>query len=244
LLAIAPGAVIAQGASDLTGTWAFTVSGLEPHPRCGTSIQQGVLEVERRVTEIAYRGRIRAEDSYENCQGAQISTSMVTIRLKNDNLVTLEYDEEGWEMDRLRLVDGVMRGSRGKGVSTLWERVGDEGSGALSAEQLAALEAFLAAVEPDLAATLGQEYTPTLVKSLRRTGLDEGEAAQVAAQTVSRMTSCMLVELRKAVVAQEIPVAEVLEQQDVTVVFDPQSVDMRANTCIQDAAWNAGVRIR
>ena len=58
------------------------------------------------------------------------------------------------------------------------------------------------------------------------------------------MTSCMLVELRNAVDAQEIPVESILEQQDVAVIFNPESMDMRANACVQDAAWNAGVRIR
>ena len=76
------------------------------------------------------------------------------------------------------------------------------------------------------------------------TGLSGEEAAQVADLTIERMNSCMLGELRTAVEAQEIPVEKILEEQNVAVVFNPQSVDMRANACIQDAAWNAGVRIR
>lgn len=233
----------AQEAADLLGTWTFEVDGLEPHPQCGESQQSGTLQVERRVTARAYRGRVRAEDSYENCRGTQATESMVTVRLKEDGRVTIDYDEEGWEMERLRLTEGGMIGSRGKGVSTRWERV-DEMSAAPTAEQIEALDAFLSTVEPDLAASLGTEYRGSLRQNLMKTGLSGEEAGQVADLTIERMTSCMLEELHKAVLAQEIPVEKILEDQNVAIIFDPQSVDVRANACIQDAAWNAGVRIR
>ncbi len=234
----------AQEVTDLLGTWTFEVDGLEPHPQCGESQQSGTLQVERQVTARAYRGRIHAEDSYEKCQGTQATESMVTVRLKEDGRVTIDYDEEGWELERLRLKEGGMIGSRGKGVSTRWERVPDEMSAAPTAEQIEALDAFLATVEPDLAAALGNEYRGNLRQNLMKTGLSGEEAGDVAELTIERMTSCMLEEMHKAVVAQEIPVEQILEDQDVAIIFDPRSVDVRANTCIQDAAWNAGVRIR
>lgn len=234
----------AQDAPDLLGTWTFEVDGLEPHPQCGESRQSGTLEIERQVTARAYRGRIRAEDSYENCRGAQTTESLVTVRVKDDGRVTIEYDEEGLEIERLTFGDGGMKGSRGKGVSTLWERMPEQVSEGPTDEQIAALDEFLATVEPDLTSTLRSEYRENLRKNLARTGLSGEEAGQVADLTIERMTSCMLAELRDAVEAQEIPVEKVLEEQNVAVVFNPQSMDMRANACIQDAAWNAGVRIR
>ena len=242
LVYLAP--VGAQEADDLLGTWTFDVEGLEPHPQCGESVQTGTLQVERKVTARAYRGRIRTEDSYEKCQGTQTSDSMVTVRAKDDGLVTIDYDEEGYEKERLRLKDGAMTGSRSNGVSTRWERLPDQLAEGPTAEQIAALDAFLSQVEPDLTSTLRGEYREDLRKNLVRTGLNGEEAGQVADLTIDRMTSCMLGELRSAVEAQEVPIQSILDDQNVGVIFNPQSMDMRANTCIQDAAWNAGVRIR
>lgn len=234
----------AQDSDDLLGTWTFEVDGLEPHPQCGESLQTGTLEIERQVTARAYRGRVKAEDSYEKCRGTQTTDSTVTIRVKDDGRVTIDYDEDGLEMERLRFKDGAMTGSRGKGVSTRWKRRLDEIIAGPTAEQIAALDTFLERVKPDLAQTLRGEYREKLRANLVRTGLIGEEAGQVADLTIDRMTSCMLEEMRNAVAEQEIPVEAILEQQDVAVIFNPQSMDMRANACIQDAAWNAGVRIR
>jgi hypothetical protein len=236
--------VAAQEADDLLGTWTFKVDGLEPHPQCGESLQTGTLQIERKVTARAYRGRVRAEDSYEKCEGTQTTESMVTVRAKDEGRVTIDYDEDGREMERLRFEDGGMTGSRSNGVSTHWERLPEQAAEGPTAEQIAALDAFLSQIEPDLASTLRSEYREDLRKNLVRTGLNGEEAGQVADLTIDRMTSCMLVELRDAVDAQEIPVKKILDEQNVQVIFNPQSMDMRANACIQDAAWNAGVRIR
>ena len=235
---------LAQERDNLLGTWTFEVDGLEPHPQCGESLQTGTLDVERKVTAQAYRGRIRAEDAYEHCQGSQATESMVTIRLKDDGLVTIEYDEEGMEIERLRLEDGSMTGSRSKGVRTNWQRQQEDVTPGPTTEQIAALDTFLERIRPDLAESLRGEYRGQLRKNLIRTGLTGEEAGQVADLTIDRMTSCMLVEVRNAVDAQEIPVESILEQQEVAVIFNPGSMDMRANACVQDAAWNAGVRIR
>lgn len=230
---------------DLLGTWEFTVDGLEIHARCGQGIQTGQLIIDRKVTVRAYRGKARSEQSFEKCEGTNISESTATIRLKDDNLVTVDYDEEGWSIDRLRYVDGEMTGDDGKGGSTLWVKAAassdDHGP---TAEQLAALDEFLSQVEPELSAEISSEYTSDLQKRLKKTGLDDDEARQVAARTVDRMTACMLEMMRESVLAQEIPVDKILTQKNVEVIFNPQSMDMRAGECVQDASWNAGVRIR
>jgi hypothetical protein len=237
--------VFGQEIPDLLGKWTYTVSGLEVHARCGQGLVSGELVIDRKVTARAYRGSARNEQSFEKCQGTDVRESTATIRLKDDNVVTVDYDKEGWAMDRLRYVDGEMTGDNGEGVTTHWVRAvaGSDDRG-LTAEQLAALDEFLSQVEPDLSAELSSEYTSLLQKRLKTTGLDQDEASQVAAQTVDRMTACMLDMIRKSVLAQEIPVDKILTQQNVEAIFNPQAMDMRTDECVQDASWNAGVRIR
>jgi hypothetical protein len=235
----------AQEIPDLIGKWTYTVSGLELHERCGQGIEAGELVVERKIAARAYRGKMRAERSFEECQGSNVTESSATIRVKDGNLVTVDYDEEGWEMERLRFVDGALTGDARGGISTRWvravEQVADEGP---TPEQLADLETFLQQVEPDLSATLKSEYFEKLRKSLWKSGLSTEDSVQIATLTIDRMTSCMLDMMRDSVMEQEIPIDKILQEQNVAVVFDPRSVDMRANTCVQDAAWNAGVPIR
>jgi len=235
----------AQEVPDLLGKWTYTVSGLEVHERCGQGVETGELVIERKITARAYRGKARTERSSEKCQGGNAMESSATIRVKNGNLVTVDYDEEGWSMDRLRYVDGELTADRGDGVSTPWVRAvegnGDRGP---TAEQLADLDKFLGEIQPDLSEELSGEYTSFLQERLTKTGLDEGESKQVAALTVDRMTACILDVIRESVLAQEIPVDKILAQQNVEVIFDPLSMDMKANQCVQDASWNAGVRIR
>jgi len=236
---------LAQEIPDLLGTWEYSVSGLEIHARCGQGIETGELIIDRKVTARAFRGKARSEQSFEKCEGANVRESAATIRLKNDNLVTVDYDEEGWEMDSLRYVDGEMTGDNGQGLSTHWVRANttndDEGP---TAEQMAALDEFLSQIETELAAELGSEYRSDLQKRLKKTGLEQEEAGQVAEQTIDRMTACMIDMIRKSVLSQEIPVDKILTQQNVEVIFNPQSMDMRTDECVQDASWNAGVRIR
>jgi len=244
LVSLSCGAV-AQEVPDLLGKWTYTVSGLEVHARCGQGVQTGELIVDRKVTARAYRGKARSEQSFEKCEGPNARESTATIRLKDDNVVTVDYDEEGWALDRLRYVDGEMTGDNGEGVTTHWIRAAASSDDlGPTAEQLAALDEFLSQVEPELSAELSSEYTSLLQKRLITTGLDQDEASQVAAQTVDRMTACMLDMIRKSVLAQEIPVDKILTQQDVEVIFNPQAMDVRTDECVQDASWNAGVRIR
>lgn len=243
LLATTP-EIQAQGGPDLLGDWALTVTGEEGDSRCGEIEHTGVLKVERQITARAYRGSLRIERSAEKCRGSEASSSDVTLRVKDD-VVTLSYDEDGWDDDRLLFKGDTMEGSRGGGITTRWRRLDDTASGgAPTSEQLADLDAFLRQVEPDLTAALNEQYLENLQKNLARTGLTEEEAAQVAEQTISRLGDCMLETIRGSVLAQEIPVRQILEQQNVSVVFNPQAMNMQSNQCIEDASWNAGVRIR
>ena len=235
---------LAQESPDLLGSWTFTVKGYEPDPRCGEVVHEGVLDIERKITARAYRGKVRTEQSTEKCRGSQLDSSSATIRVK-DNVVTVEYDEDGWEKDRLLYDGDTMEGSRGKGIVTFWERQADGADDdAPTPEQLADLETFLGQVGPELNAALSEQYLANLEKNLGRTGLTDDEASQVAVQTISRMTDCMIEELRKSVLAQEIPIGKVLEQQNSSIVFNPQAMSPQTEQCVEDASWNAGVRIR
>ena len=230
---------------DLLGVWSYTVSGLEPHPQCGAQTQTGELDIYRKITARAYRGNARSEESTEKCQGINFTESAATIRIKDANRVTVDYDEDGWEMDILKFEDGVMTGEVGGGVRTHWVRLNDEDIEAgPTPQQLADLDVFLEGVETELNTSLSEQYYEKLRKALWSSGLSEEESVQVATRTVERMTTCMLDMMRESVIEQEIPIERILQEQNVNVIFNPQSVDVRTNTCIQDAAWNAGVPIR
>ena len=233
-----------QDAPDLLGEWSYAAKGHEPDARCGAIVHKGVLTIERKITPRAYRGKVRVEESSEKCRGTQTGSSGATIRVK-DNVVSVEYDEDGWPKDRLLYEGDSMEGSRGNGVVTFWERVTEDAAGqGPTTKQLAELETFLEQVEPALNSSLSEQFLANLEKNLVKSGLTEDEAAQVAEQTMARMTSCMLEELRESVVAQEVPIEQVLAQQNVSVVFNPQAIDIKTNECVQDASWNAGVRVR
>ena len=236
--------VLAEEVPDLLGDWTFMVKGYEPDARCGAIVHEGILTIERKITPRAYRGKVRVEESSEKCRGTQAGSSGATVRVK-DNVVSVEYDEDGWPKDRLLYEGDSMEGSRGNGVVTFWERVAEDDAGqGPTTQQLAELETFLEQVEPELNSSLSEQFLGNLEKNLVKSGLTENEAAQVAEQTMARMTSCMLEELRDSVIAQEVSIDQVLAQQNVSVVFNPQAIDMKTNECVQDASWNAGVRIR
>jgi hypothetical protein len=238
-------AMAQQDLPDLLGVWTYTVSGLEPHPQCGAQTQSGQLDVHRKITARAYRGNVRSEESTENCQGIKVTESAATIRIKDASRVTIDYDEDGWEMDILKFAGGTMTGEVGGGVRTHWVRVIDQDlDEGPTSQQLADLDVFLEGVETELNASLNEQYYEELRSALWSSGLSEEESVQVATRTVGRMTTCMLDMMRESVIDQEIPIERILQEQNVNVIFNPQSVDVRTNACIQDAAWNAGVPIR
>ena len=231
---------------DLLGHWDYVVGGQEAHPQCGEAIHVGDLVVERKITARAWRGRARGEQSYEKCPGTRVTESAATIRIKDSNLVTIDYDEDGWSMDRLRLVDGVMTGDNGKGVSTRWERAVDStpDDDSLSEEQLAELEKFLGLVEPRIMESLSVEYAKALQKGLGKTGLEDADAAGVAELTLERMSACMVDMIRKEAITQQVPLGEILKYDSTIRGFNPKGVDFRGLDCVDDAFMNAGVRIR
>ncbi len=236
---------VAQEVPDLLGKWTYTVSGLEPHARCGRGNETGELIVERKVAARAYRGKARVEQSYEKCPGSQFQESTATVRVKG-NLITVDYDEDGWSKERLRLVDGVMTGDDGKGVSTRWERAVDTApdDDSLNEEQLAELEEFLDLVEPRILESLSDEYTKALQKGLGKTGLEDEDAADVADLTLERMSACMVDMIRKEAITQQVPLGEILKYDSTIKGFNPKGVDFRGLDCVDDAFMNAGVRIR
>jgi len=230
---------------DMLGLWSFEVSGVEAHPRCGEAINTGEMDIYRKIAARAYRANVRAEQSYEKCPGSQFQETTATVRVK-DNLITVDYDEDGWSMDRLRLVDGVMTGDNGKGVSTRWERAVDStpDDDSLSEEQLAELEEFLDLVEPRILESLSDEYTKVLQKGLGKTGLEDADAAGVAELTLERMSACMVDMIRKEAITQQVPLGEILKYDSTIRGFNPKGVDFRGLECVDDAFMNAGVRIR
>ena len=178
------------------------------------------------------------------CPGTDASERSATIRVKDGNLVTIDYDEDGWLMVRVRYVDGTMSGDVGNGVSVTWERLEEQSDdGGLTEEQLAELDEFIGALEPELSSALGDEFSEKYRKYLYKSGLSESDASQVADLTVERMTSCMLNMMRESVVVQEVPIEQILTQRGVALIFDPNNVDSRTEECIQDAERNAGIRI-
>lgn len=238
-------AAMAQELPDMTGVWTYTASGMEAHPRCGEAISTGEVDIHRKITARAYRANVRTEQSYEKCPGSLFKETTATVRVK-DNLITIDYDEDGWEKDRLRLVDGEMTGEDGKGVSTHWVRAVVTGADddSLSEEQLAELETFLALLGPRILESLDEEYAKALQKGLGRTGLEEEDAAGVAELTLERMSDCMVDMIRKEAITQQVPLGEILKYDSTIRGFNPKDVEFRGLDCVDDAFMNAGVRIR
>ena len=230
----------------MLGTWTFTVEGMPPHPQCGASIQNGVMDVERKITARAYRAKVRSEATYEKCQGTGVALSSATVRIKDGNLITVDYDEDGWEMDRLRLVDGVMTGNNGKGVSTRWVR--DDGStseSGLTEEQLAALDALMREIRPEVVDTLRESYFEMIWKALERVGdLPRDEAKQVTGIMIERMTDCMVDEFDELARNQLAPAQDMLVQDQAVLMFDPEAEEFIGSECVENAALNAGIRLR
>jgi hypothetical protein len=235
---------LGQEVPDLTGTWQYTVHGLPVHERCGQAQQVGELVIDRKITARAYRGKARSVRSMEKCPGTDASESTATIRVKDGNLVTIDYDEDTWTMDRLRYVDGTMSGDLGDGISTTWQRFEEQGDdGGLTDEQIAEVDEFIGTIEPELNAALVEAFHEKYRKYLHKTGLSKADSSQVADLTVNRMTTCMLTMMRKSVLVQEVPISQLVSQRGVTFIFDPDNVDARTAECIKDAERNAGIRI-
>ena len=111
-------------------------------------------------------------------------------------------------------------------------------------EQLAALDEFLESLAPDLSRELRAEFGQKMLQNLVRTGLSRDESIQVATQTVDRMTDCILDMARNQILERDIPIDDVVQGRNRTVLLQPENVDFREIECIYEAAQNAGVVIR
>jgi hypothetical protein len=104
------------------------------------------------------------------------------------------------------------------------------------------LNQFLDELAPGFNKALRAEYGTKMLQNLRRTGLSREEAIEVATKTVERMTDCVMDLVREEVVAMNIPLEKVRQNQK-SVLMQPQDVDYREIECVYDTALNAGVVI-
>jgi len=234
-----------QEAADMLGKWTFTATGIPDDPRCGALSSGGEMQVERKITARAYRGRVRSYRSSERCKGNFITESAVTVRVR-DNKVSIDYDEEGWVPDSLALNGSVMTGTNENGVITEWikqDTVQDQAPTTSEAD-MSELESVLAEIEPMLTSELRSEFGSRLQKGVERSGLSKEEAGQVVDRTLERMTSCVLDSVRKTMRAQNVPLDGSVANRNAGLVLDPRRMDFKSMECIQDAGQNAGVTIR
>ncbi len=203
------------------------------------------MQVERKITARAYRGRVRSYRSSERCKGNFITESAVTVRVR-DNTVSIDYDEEGWVPDSLVLSGAVMTGTNEKGVVVEWNKQegGPVKAPATAGADMSELETVLAEIEPMLTSELRSEFGWRLQKGVERSGLSEEEAGQVVDRTLERMTSCVLDSVRETMRVQNVPLDGSVANRNAGLVLDPRRMDFKSMECIQDAGQNAGVTIR
>lgn len=235
----------AQEVPDMLGTWTFTVEGIDPHPHCGEGVLNGVMDVQRKVTPRAYRGTVRTENAYENCETAMLGQSTVTVRVRDARTITVDYDAEGWQMNKLSLVDDTMTGKTHDGLTMRWVRDAGGASIRPTEQQLADLDAMLTRIGPQVTETLHDHYYAMISNALTRVGgLEQGESRQVTAVMVEHMASCMMDQLTKSTLAGEIPVGQILQGRTAVLMFDPVAEEFIGDECVENAALNAGIRLR
>ncbi len=237
--------VYANELPDMLGTWTFEVEGIDSHPQCGEGILKGVMDVERKVTPRAYRGTVRTENAFENCEASMLSQSTVTVRVRDADTITVSYDEEGWPPNKLFLKDGVMTGTTQDGLTMRWRR--DDGGADIrpTEQQLADLYAFLEKIEPQVSSSLHDFYYEMISKALARgAGLKTDEAREVTGTMVGHMTDCMMDQVRRSALAGQIPVSQIMQGRNATLMFDPQAEEFIGDECVENAASNAGIRLR
>lgn len=233
------GVANAQDTPDLLGIWTVSVTGYPDDPQCGEKSATGEAHVARKIAARAYRGTIRFREVFSKCKRTFASESVLTVRIRA-NKVTVEYDEEGWHSDSLLLNGDEMSGTDSSGVAIHWIRqtVAETVDAPLGAAEVADLESLLGDVKPRLEVALRKEFGSQLQRGIAKSGLEEEEVGQVVERTLDRMTSCVLDSVRDMVRVQGIPL------EDTVVVLDPRRMDFQNMKCVQDAAQNAGVRIR
>lgn len=231
----------AQEQPDLLGKWKFAVE--EPDdPRCGPSTMVGEMDVRKKITARAYRGATTVRSITERCGQTSESDSGFTLRVK-DNKVSIEYDEESWTSDSLVFDGERLSGfdSAGTPMEFVRQVVAVREP---EPEELAALEAFLQELKPELSREIRAEFGQDMLQNLRRTGLTRDESVQVATQTVERMADCVLDMARTEILEKNLPIDDVINGRNSTVLLQPENLDYREMQCVYEAAQNAGVVIR
>jgi len=236
-----PGVGFAQEAADLLGHWTFEIPEA-PDSRCGASKTLGEMYVSKKITARAYRGISTVRSVTERCGQVSESDSGFTLRVR-DGQVSIEYDDESWTSDSLVFSGNTMSGYDSAGTPMEYVRQSGQLQERTTAD-LAALDEFLEGLVPDLNRELRAEFGQKMLENLRRTGLSRDESTQVAAQTVARMTDCVIDLARAEILQKDLPIDDVISGRNTTVLLQPENIDYRQIECIYEAAQNAGIVIR
>ena len=232
----------AQPQDALLGNWTFEVPSGEEDPRCGPKKTLGEMHVAKKITGIAYRGSTTTQHVTERCGVIGHDESGFTLRAR-DGQVTIEYDNELWASDALVLDGDTLSGFDSAGNAMEFVRVAGE-TGELSDADSAKLDEFLQGLAPEFSSAIRAEFGQKMLQNLRRTGLSRDESIQVATQTVERMTDCVLTMAREQIVAQSLPIDDIIAAENSSILLQPENLDYREIECIYEAAQNAGVVIR
>ena len=175
------GTAVGQEPTDMLGKWTYTATGFPDDPRCGATSAGGEMQVNRKITARAYRGSIRSYQTTEKCKGTEVTESALTVRVR-DNKVSIDYDEEGWTVDSLILDGTAMSGKDKNGIITEWTKqaVVEEQVVVASAAGMRELETYLGNAETEVVERLREYYSQTLEKGLKKTGLNEEQAGEIA----------------------------------------------------------------
>jgi hypothetical protein len=231
----------AQNAPDLVGLWSLEKEE-SADSRCGASTHVARLDVTKKITGRAYRGRASELRSTADCGVKSLGETSFTLRIR-DRAVSIEYDDEAWPPQTFLLDGNVLVGSDEGGAPV--EFVRTEAKTAPAAEiDFGRLDEMLGEMRPELYEQLGNEYGTRMLRNLRRTGLDSKQARQVAEETIWRMADCVIAMVREDLVAMSLPLDELLNDRRATMLLNPKQLDYRKYECIHDTAMNAGVIIK
>jgi hypothetical protein len=242
VLLVASSAAFAQQPDDLLGRWTFEVEAAAEDPRCGAKKTVGEMKVTKKVTARAYRGVTTTQGVSEQCGVIDRNQSGFTLRVR-DEKVTIEYDNELWTSDSLVLDGDTLSGFDSAGNAMGFVRMVEQPT-EVTAADVARLDEFLQGLAPEFSAGLRAEFGQKMLQNLRRTGLSRDESVQVATQTIERMTDCILAMAREEIMAQSLPIDDIIADKNATILLQPENLDYREIECIYEAAQNAGVVIR
>jgi hypothetical protein len=234
-------AALAQEQPDLLGKWTFEVEEADDR-RCGASKTVGEMHVTKKITARAYRGATTVRSITERCGQTSESDSGFTLRVR-DNRVSIEYDDESWTSDSLEFDGERLSGFDSAGTPMEFVRQVVE-QREPEPEELAALDAFLEGLRPELSREIRAEFGQDMLQNLRRTGLTRDESVQVATQTVERMADCVIDMARTEILEKNLPIDDVINGRNSSVLLQPKNLDYREVQCVYEAAQNAGVVIR